>query len=111
MDTHIVTLAWLEGEGRKSGLHIKFLRGFPTNIEEYFRVEWEGKPRYFKTINVVTGINSHFPLTVTAKEAGYWGSLLSSRKDFDIRDLLNLEVLKVVDKAEIEMIKDASSLC
>ena len=75
-----------------------------SNIEIIF----ENTKHYFEVTDIsIVGEN----LNVIAKEVGYWAHAFIRKPDFDLRNLIGVELTKVEAKDEISNIYEMSCWC
>ena len=104
-----ITYAEMTQHGKRTrtigGLYISFNCEEIVKQGDYVNITYMGTNHPFKITSVKVFGKS---LEVRAKEAGYFARKLDRTLDFDLRQLIGLEVIPVVDEAEIAKIREES---
>lgn len=88
---------------------IEFISNESILIESKITINYKDEEHYFKVISIKTGEDR--VLFIKAKEIGYWAKKFDRINNFDIRDLLGIDVELVTDKCKIEQINLETSWC
>ena len=106
----VVKASIKSGEKRGgSGCLIEFRSDEIIMLGNLFKMMYQEKDHYFKTIEVEADLGSG--VKVVAKETGYYHRLFDNDKKFDIRSIIGKEVEIVTDSAEISKVEKDASLC
>lgn len=90
------------------GLYITFNSSSNVKNEDYVKLLFPKNNRPFQVVSVkVVGEL----LEVVATEAGYFARKLKNMPDLDLRSLIGIQVIPIVDEKEISKIKEESCWC
>jgi len=97
-------------EIQKSGTIIEFVSNESISIKRKLSINHENEDHYFEVTSIETSIENR-DLFIRAKEVGYWCNNFNNKSNFDIRDLLGLEVNIVINKDTLRKIEKESCYC
>jgi len=104
-----VSNAFIVSSGRrvKNGTYITFETNVNVIIGNYVDIKVDNKIHCFEVMDI--SIKSK-DLSVDACEVGYY-SKFDSMKDFDLRNLIDIDVYKITDTERINKIQKESCYC
>jgi len=94
----------------KLGTIINIVTEENITINSKLSINYENKEHYFQIISIRV-ISDENRIYLQAKEVGYWGSKFDRKKDFDLRNILGLEVNLIIDKDKLDKIDRESCYC
>jgi len=92
-----------------SGCTIEFNMNENIQLESIVKVRANERTFNFN-VNGISADGGEY-LKISATEVGYWGSKIDRLKDFDIRNLIGVEIELVTDTEVIKQIRQSSSYC
>ncbi len=91
------------------GFYIDFISSENVIKGDMFKVIYENKKHYFSASDISIVDKN---LKISAKESGYWGNQFQYQKpDLDIRNLIDLPIIKETDQKIIAEIREKSLYC
>lgn len=92
----------------KGGLYINYISIENVIKGSNISLKFEDENHYFEVTDIlINGKN----LEVKAIEVGYWCNKFDRKNDFDLRNLIGLELTKVEDLTTIKKINEMSVWC
>lgn len=107
-----ITNAQLVSDNKRAriigGVYINYISNDNVIKGSNVQLEFEGIIHYFEVTDI--SINGNF-LEIKAKEVGYWAKKFDNKQNFDLRNLIGLELSKVEDANTILKIHEMSCWC
>ncbi len=90
------------------GFYIDFISSENVVEGDMFKVVYENKEHYFSASDItIVGKD----LKISAKESGYWVNYFDRMSGLDIRNLIDLPIIKETDQKIIAEIREKSLYC
>lgn len=90
------------------GFYIDFISTENVIKDDMFKIVYEDKSHYFKATDISIVDKN---LKISARETGYWGNKFDRMSDLDIRNLIDLPIIKETDENIIANIRTQSTYC
>ena len=104
LDASIVS----SGRKVKNGTYITFETHVNITIGQYVDIVFDNKIHHFEVKDIsIKGVK----LSVDACEVGYYASRFDNNKDFDLRKLIDIDVVFVTDIDKIREIQQETCWC
>lgn len=90
------------------GVYIEYISKDNVIKGSYVELVYENTKHYFEVTDIsINGEN----LEVKAKEVGYWATKFDNKSDFDLRNIIGLNLLKIDNSETISKIIEMSCWC